>query len=246
MKLFTTFFLIAFWPLLSKADSRMTAEMIVSNNLVGEMYVQIDSIDQELPKSWDDFESIGMMKNQSLKHQLFRAKIINTFALVPGAPVIASQPGISREYYGHRLFLVSRVETFTKSQGGGRYAILIKPEELDSKPVRIFSHFIPEEIAELILKQVSSFDPERQPRAFQDLSVFEKEQSRIRDNLTVASSESPVYDPLGRNLSSGSSDVDKGAFDFKATSIWVLVALAAAFILILILCRKIRMSKSDF
>lgn len=202
MKQLTTILLIAFWPFHLNADMIKTAEAGVVYNLGMELEVQIDSLGKELPKSWDDFETIGMMKNGLLKHQLFQAKTINSFALVPTAPIIEAQPGISQEYQGHRLFLISKKENFTTNKGSGRYAILIKPQELDSQPMRIFADFIPEGTAKLILNKIPDFDPARQPLAFEDLSPFEREKQQFQENIRPSKDSLSLEDanqPLERN-----------------------------------------------
>ncbi|MEO7100051.1 MAG: hypothetical protein ABI162_11860 [Luteolibacter sp.] len=127
----------------------VTAELRVCRELELSLAVEFIDNNKDLPKSLDEFAGISMMKKGLMESDLFRVKIINSLALVPGAPVIQSLPGIPQEYRGRRLFLVSREENVTKSSEKGRYAILIKPEELDSKPARTYSYFIPEEAAQI-------------------------------------------------------------------------------------------------
>ena len=79
------------------------------------------------------------------------------------------------------MFLISRDENSTKTAGSGRYVILIKPEELDSKSARTRSYFIPEETAQIILKQIKSFDPQKQPRAFENIDQLERDRKARKD-----------------------------------------------------------------
>jgi hypothetical protein len=248
MKQFTTILLIALLPFVSNADTRKTAEMRVSNDLVMEIIVQLDSPDKALPKSWDDFESIGMMKNGLLKHQLFRAKTMNSFALVPGAPVIDPQLEISREIRGHRLFLISREEKFIKSQGHGRYVILVKPEELDSKPIRIFSHFIPEETAEQILNKIPDFDPAEQPLAFDDLSPFEQEQKQYHESVRKPGDPPPDEADLGGRLRQDAGPPSMRSSDDTTEGItnvgWIAAVSVVCFLLLLLAVYRLRKPKA--
>lgn len=138
---------------------------------------------KNLPTSWNDFEVISYIKKDLKNHSLFELKTINSFAIVPGAPLIQPESGISGEYRGHRLFLISREENITKYSGKGRCVILIKPEELDSKPVRTYSYFIPEETALLILKQIKGFDPKEQPIAFENIDQLEREKKASQEKM---------------------------------------------------------------
>jgi hypothetical protein len=184
MKAFIRITLIALsFSMFSNANSTISAKMMICIEIESNLLYQFVNVRKDLPVSWDEFQTISMTKSGLLQYQTFRAKTINSFALVPGAPIIQPQPGISREYSGHRLFLISRDETFTKTPVSGRYAILIKPEELDSKPVQTYSHFIHEETAQIILKQIKGFDPQRQPLAFENFDQLERNKKSQQDQL---------------------------------------------------------------
>lgn len=127
-----------------------------------------------IPKSWDDFSEIRMMKDGILQMQLFRVRTINSFALVPNTPVIPPETGIPKDYIGSRSFMISRSENFTASGIAGRYAILLSTEKNVSKSVRTGSYFIQEKIAELILKRIEGFDPAAQPLAFENIAQLER------------------------------------------------------------------------
>lgn len=166
------------------ADSKSVSfEMSACKEIGFFLSFRLDNERKGIPEKWDDLVLVEKMKGGMVKHQLEMAQAINSFALVPDSPMISASPGISRDYSGHRLFLISRVENFTKSSGSGRCAILIKPEEPDSTPIRIFSYFIPEETARLILKTIPDFDPAEQPLAFEDLSPFEEAERQFREML---------------------------------------------------------------
>jgi hypothetical protein len=167
-----------------KANSTIEAEMAFCRDLESSLNYQFIDDEKDLPTSWDDFAEIGMIKKKLLPRNSIQLKTINSLALVPGAPVIHAQPGIPGEYQGHRLFLISRTENITKPSGPGRYAILIKPEELDSRPIRTYSYFIPEETAQIILKQIKGFDPQEQPLAFEDVDRLEHDKKAEHDQAT--------------------------------------------------------------
>lgn len=129
---------------------------------------------QPLPSSWDEIEPVLEIRKMDPRGLLYTMKTINSFALVPGAPVISKEPGISREYYGKRLFLISRAEEPVQSHSPGRCVVLIDPEGIDAKALRTYSYFIPEASAQLILGQIEGFDPKKTSVAFENLPVIEK------------------------------------------------------------------------
>jgi hypothetical protein len=165
------------------------SELRACQNLELDVSYRIGQEGKGIPESWDELMTIERMKAGMVKHRLNIAKAINTFALVPGAPVIGSRNGISRDYSGHRLFLISRNEIVAESLGSGRCAILVKPLELDDRPVRVISCFVPEETAKIILEGMPEFDPAKQPLAFDDLTLFEGGGRRRLDQSSA--SESP-------------------------------------------------------
>lgn len=172
------------FTVLSNANSTSSAELVICREIESNLLNQFIDEHKNLPVSWAEFEGISMTKRGLLQYQSFRAKTINSLALVPGAPIIKSQLGIPREYSGWRLFLISRDKNFTKTSGDGRYAILIKPEELDSKSMRTYSYFIPEETAQIILKQINGFDPQKQPLAFENIDQLEQNKKSRQDQST--------------------------------------------------------------
>lgn len=169
-------------PSLVMASGGISAEFGVCRELEIALGFQMDE-EKKLPASWDDFEKVRVMKKGTIKHQLFTAKAINSFALVPGAPVIEHQAGIPHEYPGYRLVFISREAGKSKSSGIGRCALLADPEGQNSKQFKVYAVFFPENLAQIILKQIDGFDPSKQPLAFEDLSPFEREEQQFRDNL---------------------------------------------------------------
>ena len=118
MKKLSIFALLAFClSALSNAESRGTAQMTVCGSPESTLIDDFIGAKKGLPTSWDDFEEIALLKKGSLQLDSFRIKTTNSFALVPGAPVIQAESGISRDYQGRRLFLISREENLTKSLG---------------------------------------------------------------------------------------------------------------------------------
>jgi hypothetical protein len=137
-----------------------------------------------------------------MKRDAYLIKSANSFALVPGAPSIREQQGISRSYYGNRLFLISREETSIRTGARGRCVILIRPEGLNSKPLQTFSYFVPEVEAQLILKQIPGFDPKKQPIAFNNLFIYQNRSTIKGDQLSGLISKlekSPPFDPADPN-----------------------------------------------
>lgn len=212
-----------FSSIFSNADVKKSAQMGVCSFLQGLLEFQVFHESKDLPTSWETFEVIGTMKKGSSKKQLFEMKTINSFALVPSLPIIQSEPGIPGDYQGNRLFLISREENVTKASGRGRCAIFIKTEGSSSKPVRTFSYFIPEETAQIILKQIGGFDPQKQPLAFENLPELEKEEKQFQDNISPP--KVPVLPGQSRHATKDRKKLD----DYRLW--WVAVGGMSAFLI---------------
>lgn len=212
---------------LADEESRGIAQMNVCGSLERSLIDNYLIAKKRLPKSWDDFEEIALSKKGSLQLDAFRIKTINSFALVPGCPVIQTQPGIPSDYRGRRLFLISRQEVVTKSSQRGRCAILIEPEGIDSNPSRTYSYFISEEAAQLILKQISRFDPEKQPLAFDEQFIL-RNKNRIKGNAL-----DQTIKRLERSRPSVHSEADSASISTSSESrmFWIIGA-----ILLFLLC----------
>jgi hypothetical protein len=163
---FITVLLSAFGFLPIYADSRQDKQRLMCSQIQMMLDFRLTHQKKEIPVSWDELENVRVMKEVGFDPNGFEEKMINAFALVPGAPVIPDHPGISKDHRGHRLFMINREEVTNSFKKSGRHIILIRPEGLNSKPFRILSYFIPEETALLILKQFPDFDPAKQPLAF--------------------------------------------------------------------------------
>jgi hypothetical protein len=169
-------------PIFVNANSSITAQMGICNQIEMSLSFRLINEKKEIPKSWDELIDIEMAKKRPLDRNGFRVKTINSFALVPGAPLIQSQSEIPREYRNHRLFMISREENIGKVSMRGRYAILIGSDGTDSKSLRSFSYFIPEETAKLILKQFPDFDPAKQPFAFTEADFERSEKLKLSED----------------------------------------------------------------
>ncbi len=151
------------------ATSRsLSREMNVCYDLEAFLIVRLNYEKKGLPESWNDFEEVAMNLMGLSKTSPLRREAINSFALVPGAPVIKPHPKIPVKYSGNRLILISRIENVVNPSLRGRYAILVEPQESVSQVVKAHSYLIPEETAQVILKQIQNFDPKEQPFAFDD------------------------------------------------------------------------------
>lgn len=236
-KLVITMLIVLGCTVLSNANSTISAELVICREIELSLKYQFINDHKDLPVSWAEFEGIRMTKAGLLQYESFRAKTINSFAIVPGAPIIQSQLGIPREYSGWRLFLISRDENPTKTSGSGRYAILIKPEELDSKSVRTYSYFIPEETAQIILKQIKGFDPRKQPLAFENIDQLERDKKARQDQLTQeVKTHLKKTGKLGKVDQTIPDDHSKGSGRYWIA--WVTAGSFIAAFLIWISCRN--------
>lgn len=167
------------------ASGGVSGEFGVCNSLGISLSIALDQEKKELPSTWEQFELVKAIKQGKLNNQLFSAKAINSFALVPGAPVIQIQSGIPREYSGYRIVFISRKGSITKYAGTGRCALLADPGGENSKQFRVYPVFFPEVLAQVILGQIQGFDPTTQPLAFEDLTAFEREKQQYYDNVRI-------------------------------------------------------------
>lgn len=93
------------------AKSQSTYEFIIIGGLSSEIAYNLQTGgEKSLPSSWDDFLSIRATNEGRMEPDLPRMRIVNSFALVPGAPVISPDLRIPREYAGFRLILINRAE----------------------------------------------------------------------------------------------------------------------------------------
>ena len=170
-------------------STKRSSQLRVCQFLESMLMFQVFEEKKKLPSSWDTFDVINLMRKKPLHSQLHQMKTINSFVIVPGAPVIQDQPGISREYKGQRLFLISREENVTRFTGNGRCAIFIKVDGVDSNPVRTSSRFIPEAEAQMLLKQLKNLDLSQQPLAFENVDELEIEVKELKQRLQKLTSD---------------------------------------------------------
>lgn len=108
---------------------------------------------------------------------LWALRIANSMAVVPGAPVIRLEQGISRDRVGPKLFAIGRYESFDYgdpadkgvSGRGGRHSIWIAEDGITA-----ITNWIPEPEVRLILDQVGNFEPAAQPLPFPDVAKMER------------------------------------------------------------------------
>lgn len=136
------------------------------------MSLKDDFIDQgkSLPASFEDFP---MLKSSVEKYPGI-LKHLNTLAIVPNAPIIGEELGISRSLSGRRIFAISRNVSFDYAKNkyssdpvkGGRYIVAIESPSQDYP-----GSWISEPEAQIIFKQLKGFDPAKQPLAFQNMNA---------------------------------------------------------------------------
>jgi hypothetical protein len=158
------------------------------------MSLKDDFIDQgkSLPASFEDFP---MLKSSVEKYPGI-LKHLNTLAIVPNAPIIGEELGISRSRSGRKIFAISRNVSFDYAKNkyssdpvkGGRYIVAIESPSQDYP-----GSWISEPEAQIIFKQLKGFDPAKQPLAFQNMNadVSEKPQPAIDISSNPALSDTP-------------------------------------------------------
>lgn len=143
-----------------------------------------------LPDSWNDFITVSNALEGKSKIDPYQMETINSFALVPGHPIIKSHPQIPREFIGCSLLTINRKEKFAEEYGEkGRYAILVgNPTKSSDAMPPLLSYFIPAEAARAILDQMPDFDPSTQPLAFEPefIAKVERELKQKDENWREA------------------------------------------------------------
>jgi hypothetical protein len=182
---------LSYFTLISKAGGLRTETSIVYGNI--SMVITWEFIDQgkSLPTSWEEISMVReMLENPTSSSNFYRLKIINSMALIPGAPRIRQEKGIPHNYWGCRLFAVSRdknldygiIDPVTGKSAGGRYCAAACDTKEGSMGV-----WINESEAQLIFKQFSNFDPAKQPIPFEETTT---ENGKASYKLRVPSSAS--------------------------------------------------------
>ena len=114
-----------------------------------------------LPSSFEEMELLREIVARDPED----SRSINGMVIVPEAPKISSQRGISRTRSDRRLFAISRTAGERKAAPNelGRYSVWISRDGTYATP-----EWIPESEVQLIMNQLEDFSPESQPMAFVD------------------------------------------------------------------------------
>jgi hypothetical protein len=169
-----TWFLVSFHSILARSE--MSQARYACNMIELAIWDEFVSQGKPLPSSWDDITSFREMKKNMSTQSINTLRHINAFALVPNAPVIHAEAGISRNISDRRLFAIGRIAEFhlpsaksnDETTQQGRYVILVtvNGDKTDSC-------WVLESEVQLILKQINDLDLNKQQLAFDDLDSFE-------------------------------------------------------------------------
>ncbi len=160
---------------LSEARSFESATAVVYSSVSMSIAFELIEQGKSIPDSWEGIPLVSeMLKNPQSSSNFYRFKVINSMALIPGAPTIQQEEGIPKRYWGCRLFAVSRdqlgpretLDPVTGEFNRGRYCVAINGSDRGSMGVRI-----EESEAQLIFKQFNNFDPKKQPLAFEETTA---------------------------------------------------------------------------
>ncbi len=185
-----------------------------------------------LPESWDEIPGIGRIRNDPSVMNPSELAIINTLAIVPHAPEIVPEPGISRDHSERRLFVIGRKSSFDHAPSdhnfdplkGGRFAILVAPDASD-----IVATWIPEPEARIILKQIEGFDPSAQSLAFKNIAQLEFEKEERHQRLMKDARKNLIARPSRWNIVKVSA---------SALSAWIAGGVVVFFLLVWLVARK--------
>lgn len=127
-----------------------------------------------LPVSFEDMPYLRECAENQWADRPHEFELLNDLVVVPYAPAIKKEQGISSNRAGLRLFAISRTWNFDYARkgfvrsdpmAGGRFVILIS-----ENPLSVAPSWIPEQEARTILNQVSDFDPAKQPSSFDEFA----------------------------------------------------------------------------
>ena len=209
----------------SKGYPKMDGAYFIEGSLRGKLS------NQPLPSSWDEIEPIAEIRKMDPRGSLYTMRTINSFSLVPGAPVIIKEPGISREHYGKRLFLISREEEPVQFNSPGRCVVLVDPKSIDATALRTYSYFIPEASAQLILGQIEGFDPKKTPVAFENLPAIEKRlksENKELDDIAKTQLTKPEQRPASDRLPHFNEKATPRDTYVSLTVVWFVAILFVA------------------
>lgn len=172
-KILIAFHIFACLTAIVFAKSEMSSQTAFFRQVTICVFDEFVDSKKELPKTFDSILSLrSSIEKTSISHRANAISYINMLAIVPNAPLIQPEQGISHKFANYRLFAIGRSKSFDKvmssegkdSELGGRYSILLNVDNSDAH-----SMWIPEKEAQIILKQLKGFDPMNRPLAFQDL-----------------------------------------------------------------------------
>jgi hypothetical protein len=184
---------------LSEARSFESARAVIYGSVSMSIAVELIEQGKSIPDSWEGIPLVSeMLKNPQLSSNFSRLKVINSMALIPGAPAIQQEEGIPKRYWGCRLFAVSRdqlgpretLDPVTGEFHRGRYCVSINGADRGSMGVRI-----EESEAQLIFKQFNNFDPAKQPLAFEETTAENGKPSYKLRVQSAASNSDTITQP---------------------------------------------------
>lgn len=137
---------------------------------------------KKLPDSLNEIPMFREMTINAWK-DVRSLKLINTLALVPGAPLIRQEDGISPSHWGSKMFAISRTHnteysnhTFNGNPEEGRYYITITPDGANAT-----AGWLRESQVQLFFRQVPTFEPLKQPFTFANIDEIDREQKSRLD-----------------------------------------------------------------
>lgn len=156
----------------SRSDSTPAMQMCRTIEIA--LYEDFILPGKSLPASFEDMPFLRECAEHQWADRPHEFDRLNDLAIVPNAPAIKNEQGISANRAGSRLFAISRTWNFDYSRkgfdesdpmSGGRFVILIS-----ENPLSVAPSWIPEQEARVIISQVNGFDPAIQPRSFNDFA----------------------------------------------------------------------------
>lgn len=194
------------------------------------------------PLPWS-FENMPFLR-ECAEHQWAESphefELLNDLVIVPSAPTIKKEQGISLNRAGSRLFAISRTWNFDYSKNGfdrsnprdgGRFVILIS-----ENPLSVAPSWISEQEARITLNQIVGFDPAKQPRSFDD---FEK---NARTKVTEKEARVENTRKMGRNSTRPNLRTRNSSSTIFGNhgELWIIAAFMVLVLLILLAIRQRR------
>lgn len=177
MKRFLILVLIVILTLPSRGGVSVSETLKVCRNIDADITTDYLAAGIEVPLQWRDVPFVQYLKKTVDEQSISTLKAINALALVPGAPRISNEiPNYLQS--GLRVYAISRTpnsDYINSASGepvenGGRFVIV-----LDSERRMAQSLWIPESKAQLLLSEFPTFDPKREPLAFDEIEKVEND-----------------------------------------------------------------------